>query len=129
MFVGNERKIPVYKDELLTKLQANLLTHKEEFGKADLEWRNAARAFSEDLQERLTGGDFTNLSFDISRPVDSSKEIHRAISMIEMSVEEVITLDEPTFNQWVMGEWSFRNRLAEIGMMASAMTGALRKKG
>lgn len=128
MFVGNERKIPMYKDTLLDKLKHNLCVHQEEVAKATQLWKEAAQDFSNDLVGRIAQGDYTNLSFDVPRPVDSSKDIVRAVAMVEYSVEEVITLDESTFNQWVLGEWSFRNRLAEIGLMASAMSGNLRKK-
>ncbi|MNR39626.1 hypothetical protein D3C85_1578500 [compost metagenome] len=78
--------------------------------------------------ERVSQGDYTNMAFELSRPTDSSKDINRAIQMVTYSVEDVITLDESTFNQWVLGEWSFRGRLNEIMMSASAMSGALRKK-
>lgn len=128
MFVGNERKIPMSRVNLLNSLQITLADHKIEVGNATEAWQEAAKAFAEDLLERVNQGDYTNLSFTVACPVDNSKEINRAIRMVECSVEDVITLDESTFNQWVLGEWSFRNRLNEIMMSASAMSGALRKK-
>lgn len=128
MFVGSERKIPMARVNLLSKLQVTLADHRREVADATKAWEEAATAFAVDLYERVSKGDFTNLSFEVQRPQDNSKDILRAIAMVECSVEDTITLDESTFNQWVMGEWSFRNRLAEIGMMASAMSAGLRKK-
>lgn len=128
MFVGNERKIPMSKDTLLVKLQATLKDHQESVAKATQLWKDAAADFSVDLVERVSQGDYTNMAFDLSRPTDNSKDINRAIQMVTYSVEDVITLDESTFNQWVLGEWSFRGRLNEIMLSASAMSGALRKK-
>lgn len=128
MFVGSERKIPMSRVNLLSKLQITLADHRREVADATKAWEEAATAFAVDVYERVSKEDFTNLSFEVQRPQDSSKDILRAIAMVECSVEDTITLDESTFNQWVMGEWSFRNRLAEIGRMASAMSGALRKK-
>lgn len=128
MFVGNDRKIKMFKDTLLAKLEKNLLIHEEEVSLATQLWKDAASDFCFDLRVRIGEGDYTNMSFDVPRPVDNSKEINRAIAMVTYSTEEEITLDEATFNQWVLNEWSFRNRLAEIGLMASSLSGSLRKK-
>ena len=128
MFVGSERKIPMSRVNLLSKLQVTLADHRREVAGATKAWEEAATAFAVDVCERVSKGDFTNLSFEVQRPQDSSKDILRAIAMVECSVEDTITLDESTFNQWVMGEWSFRNRLAEIGMSAMALSAGLRKK-
>lgn len=128
MFVGSERKIPMYKDTLLAKLQETLADHQKTVELANNTWQIAVKDFADDLVDRVSKGDYTNLAFDLPKPVDSSKDINRAIQMVTYSVEEVITLDESTFNQWVLGEWSFRGRLNEIMMSASAMSGALRKK-
>lgn len=128
MFVGSERKIPMSRVNLLSKLQITLADHRREVADATKAWEEAATAFAVDVYERVFKEDFTNLSFEVQRPQDSSKDILRAIAMVECSVEDIITLDESTFNQWVMGEWSFRNRLAEIGMTAMALSAGLRKK-
>lgn len=128
MFVGNERKIPMSRVNLLSKLHITLDEHRKEVNVATRAWRVAVVDFSADLSERVEKGDYTNLSFGVPQPKDNSKEILRAIQMVECTVEDTITLDEPTFNQWVMGEWSFRHQLHEIGLMASAMSGSLRKK-
>lgn len=127
MFVGSERKISMSRVNLLSKLQTTLADHKAEVIKANAAWYEAVHAFAADLSERVENGDYTNLAFDISKPTDNSKEIERAIAMVECSVENTIILDENTFNQWVCGEWSFRKRLNELMTSASAMAGALRK--
>ena len=118
MFVGSERKIPMYKDTLLAKLQETLADHQKTVELANNTWQIAVEDFADDLVERVSTGDYTNLTFDLPKPVDNSKDINRAIQMVTYSVEEVITLDESTFNQWVLGEWSFRGRLNEIMMSA-----------
>lgn len=128
MFVGNERKIPMNKDTLLAKLQNTLEEHQKAVAKATQAWKDAATDFSVDLVDRIANGDYSNMSFDLPRPMDNSKDIERAIAMVKYSVEDIITLDESTFNQWVLGEWSFRGRLNEIMLSASAMSTALRKK-
>jgi hypothetical protein len=128
MFVGNDRRITMNRDVLLQKLKENLDTHQTEYATALKEWKDAASAFAVDLLERMNQADFTDLSFMISRPQDSSNEINRAIEMVEYSTELEIVLDENTFRQWVSGEWSFRNRLQESMFASSAYVGGLRKK-
>lgn len=128
MFVGNERKISMSRVNLLNKLHITLVEHKTEVINTNAAWFEAVHAFAADLAERVENGDYTNLAFVIQKPTDNSKEIERAIAMVECSVEDTIILDETTFNQWVMGDWSFRKRLDEISQMAAAMTGSIRKK-
>jgi biotin-(acetyl-CoA carboxylase) ligase len=128
MFVGNERRITMLRETLLQKLKENLDTHLTEYEEATVEWKDAARAFAEDVLERVKVEDFSDLSFKIPRPIDSSDEIGRAIEMVEYSTGKEIVLDEHTFRQWVSGEWSFRNRLHESLFASTEYVGNLRKK-
>ncbi len=127
MFVGNERKITMLRETLLQKLKENLAIHKTEYTTALGEWKDAAVAYAEDVLKRVQEGDFTDLSFTVPRPQDSSAEISRAIEMVEYSTGTEIVLDENTFRQWVSGEWSFRNRLQESLFAASGYLGSLKK--
>lgn len=108
-FVGNERKIKVYKPELLDKLQAGLAKHRAEYEKAKANHIHAVRTFLAEALERAKAGDVSdvNVPHELQRPGNFSKDFERAICMIEMSVEGQIEIDENTFKQWVMGEWSW----------------------
>jgi hypothetical protein len=128
MFVGNDRRITMDRNILLQKLKENLDTHQTEFTQALANWKDAARAYAVDVLERVNLNDFSDLSFTVPRPQDSSNEINRAIEMVEYSTELEIVLDENTFRQWVSGEWSFRNRLHESLFASSEYVGNLRKK-
>lgn len=128
MFVGNDRKITMNRETLLEKLRENLETHQQEYQKAATNWIHAVQVHAKELLERVSREDYSDLSFPLTRPKNSSTEIERAIDMVRYSVEEVIVLDEPTFRQWVSGEWSFRDRLHETMLSASAFAGSLGKK-
>ena len=44
-----------------------------------------------------------------SAPVQYSESYHRAIRMLELSVEDIIEVEEDVFNQLVLDEWGWKN--------------------
>lgn len=128
MFVGNERKITVRKVELLSKLKLGLEKHQKAFEEATAGHVVAVRAFLTEALERANVGDVSNVHVprSLESPGNFSKDFERAIAMIEMSVNDEIELDEQTFKQWVMGEWSWANSFEASTM---AIGGYLSSKG
>lgn len=128
MFVGNERKITVRKVELLAKLKEGLEKHQKAFEKGSADHLVAVQTFLKEALERAQAGDLSNVHIPhtLERPGNHEKDFNRAIAMIEMSTQDEIELDEKTFNQWVMGEWSWAG-----GFEASTMAigGYLASKG
>lgn len=125
MFVGNERKITVLKVELLEKLRAGLLKHQNEFLKAEAGYKEAAVDFLEEALARAKTGDLSDIKFYLNAPCNFAKDFERAIAMIEMSVQDQVELDENTFKQWVLGEWSWSGNFEASTM---AIGGYLSKK-
>lgn len=52
----------------------------------------------------------------LPKPSSYEKEYNRAIRMLELSVEENITVEEDVFNQLVLDEWGWKNNF--VGTMA-----------
>jgi len=130
MFVGNERKITVRKEELLEKLRAGLTKHQTEFAKAKGEYVVAIQTFLEEASKRAEEGDVSDVHIphSLQAPGNFSKDFERAIAMIEMSVESEITLDENTFKQWVLGEWAWAGSFEASAMSVGAyLSKSLRK--
>lgn len=127
MFVGHERHIKMERTVLLQKLEETKQKMIEEFEEAQRAWEQAARDFFNDRIERMSTGNFDNLEFMVGAPRNNLKDIDRALGMVSYSVEEFITLDENTFNQWVMGEWAHRDILRNVLANATALSGSLRK--
>ncbi len=50
-------------------------------------------------------------------PVSYEDSYKRAIRMLELSVEEVIEVEEDVFNQLVLDEWSWKNAFAGTSAM------------
>lgn len=128
MFVGNERRITMTKTNLLQKLRDGLIVHQQMYEAADTAWKEAVLEFAGDLAIRVAQDDFTDLKFVLPRPVNNSRDIERAIAMVENGISEEVIIDERTFTQWVLGEWAFSDALMEIMGSASALVGKYRSK-
>lgn len=131
MFVGTDRKITMWRSELLTKLRENLAKHQTAYEEAVAERKAAILVYAAETLKQVKAGDFSRFNglrgFNISEPVDHSKEYTRAIAMVDASIEDEIVIDENTFAKWVMDEWGYTNALNEIYLAASAMSGKLKK--
>lgn len=127
-FVGNERKITVDRQDLLTKLKEGLEKHKAAFQLADQQYKQAVVEWFKEGLARVEAGDFSETQFrlEFGRPQNHADDFETAISMIEMSVQDQIVLDEKTFKQWVMGKWDWAGTFE---MSASAIGGYLSSKG
>lgn len=127
MFVGNERKVTVKREDLLEKLREGLAKHKATFAEAQEDYVKAAKAFVVAAAERVATGDLSGLDFSrlCQKPISYESDFDTAISMIEMSVVQDIVLDEKTFKQWVMGKWDWARDFESYGMAAKSALTAL----
>ncbi len=111
MFTAHKKVITVLKTDLLVKLKANKIAH-------EIDYAQAIDGYKIKLQ-----GDLSTMLIAIGKvgaldvpnipvvkfdpPQDRTKDYERAIMMIDMSATETIELDEETFNNYVMNEWSW----------------------
>ena len=107
-------KINVNREELLETLQSNQAAHIAEYEKA-------LQARQETIEERLE-----ELSLDVREagqaaipetisfpmPECQKAEYEKAIRKLEMSVDEVIELDDLEFDQLVMDNWGWKRKFA-----------------
>ncbi len=97
--------------ELLAIVQANKITHVAEFIEAVADYKvlvlqiaqgNAKLAKTADLEQ------FKRMKGVPSAPVSYENDYARAIRMLELSVEDVIEVEEDVFNQLVLDEWHWK---------------------
>lgn len=97
--------------ELLEIVRANKITHVTEFNEAVEDYKklvlkitqaNAKYAKKADLEE------FKKIKAIPSAPASYENDYKRAIRMLELSVEDVIEVEEDIFNQLVLDEWSWK---------------------
>ena len=106
--------------ELLEIVRANKLTHTAQFTEAVEDYKalvlqvatgNLKLAKTADLNE------FKKMKRTPDAPVSYEDSYKRAIRMLELSVEDIIEVEEDVFNQLVLDEWSWKR-----GFTASTMS-------
>lgn len=97
--------------ELLQIVRANKITHIAEFLEAVEDYKklvlqiaqgNVKLAKTADLEQ------FKRIKAQPAAPVSYENDYQRAIRMLELSVEDVIEVEEDVFNQLVLDEWSWK---------------------
>lgn len=99
--------IKVKKAELLSKLRANRATHSAQFDRAAKGYRKRVIAELTSRLKDARAGKLPQLFFNLPMPVDQTKAYDRAIGMLELSVDDVIELEEHDYQQYVLDEWSW----------------------
>lgn len=97
--------------ELLAIVQANKITHVAEFIEAVADYKvlvlqiatgNLKLSKTADLEQ------FKKIKAQPVPPTSYENDYKRAIRMLELSVEDVIEIEEDVFNQLVLDEWSWK---------------------
>ena len=97
--------------ELLDIVRANKEKHIAEFIEAVADYKvlvlkitktNLSFAKSEDLEE------FKKIKAIPSAPISYEDSYKRAIRMLELSIDDIIEVEEDVFNQLVLDEWSWK---------------------
>lgn len=107
------QNVTVGKAELLKAMQENRANHRGVFEKAVAGYRAAA---IELLDKRLTdakAGRKIRLYFELIEPEDHTRDYDRAIRMVEMHVETVITISASDFSRFVMDDWEWRKQFSD----------------
>ena len=103
-------KITVNKTELLAKLEQNRSDHRGIFEEALAGFaREAERELNERLNQ-LREGLRRDLVIRKPVPTDHTNDYDRAISMIQMSLGDTVTLSENDFAQYVMDDWGWQGQ-------------------
>jgi hypothetical protein len=106
--------------ELLEIVRANKITHVAEFLEAVEDYKklvlqiaaaNAKLAKTGDLEQ------FKKMKALPSAPTSYEDSYKRAIRMLELSVEEIIEVEEDVFNQLVLDEWSWKRQFTVANTM------------
>lgn len=109
-----QMKTKVRKSELVTKIKEELEEHKKKYAAALNGWMEQMHSAAEKVIQRVSDGtltafpkEFRNLMEIPSLHVD---DYEAALRMLEMSVEDEITLEPEDFDQLVLGNWQWKER-------------------
>ncbi len=94
---------------LLEKLEANRKNHKAVYEEARVEY---AKRLAADFRAKLAdldAGKEVNANCNLFKPVQFLADYDRAIAMLKMTTDKEIELDQESFAQLVLDEWSWQS--------------------
>jgi hypothetical protein len=107
------RSVKVKKQELMTILHANKAKHVAEYAESVEDYKNAAVKLAAEHVSLASSGDLNQIAKIRAMPqtpVSYEDSYNRAIRMMELSVDDIIELEDQIFNQLVLDEWSWKNQ-------------------
>lgn len=107
MIRRGDRQVTVKKEELLEKLRENRDTHVASYNEAREGFHQAYMDKIDDLIKRANDGDY-DFRVNITKPESHEEEYNTVIAMLDMSIEETIELDEESFKNFVLDQWSWK---------------------
>lgn len=120
------RTIKVSKKELLKTLIANKEKHIKEYQEAVEDYKQVVLQMTQTnlkLAKTADLGLFAKIKSIPNAPQVYEKEYSRAIRMLEMSVEDVIELEDDVFNQLVLDEWGWKNQFVATSTLYKTALG------
>jgi len=109
------RNVNINKQELLDILRSNKEKHVSDYKEGVQDYFSAVLKLVERNLELARSGDLSTVAkISPMPPAPTSYEsaYNRASRMLELSVDDVIELDEQTFNQLVLDEWAWKSMFA-----------------
>lgn len=116
--------VKVNRFELLNIVRENKEKHIREYNESVEDFKAVAVKIATSNLELANTGDLAKISRIKSTPqppVSHEKEYERAIRMLELSVEEVIEVEQDVFNQLVLDEWSWKNAFVASASLYKSM--------
>lgn len=102
------KEVTIQKDEALKALKSNRKSHRKIFEEAVEGFKNRAEEALSDTLDRIQQGKIEAVQVFLPRPVDHSKDYDREIRMLELSVDDTVTLSQQDFASFVMDDWAWR---------------------
>lgn len=118
------KTVKLYRDELLNIVRENKEKHITEYNESVEDYKKAVVIMSNNNLKLAKSGDLDKIA-KIERiptaPVSYENSYTRAIRMLELSIDEVIELEENIFNQLVLDEWSWKSSFNVSGSLYKSL--------
>lgn len=103
--------VNVNREELLKVVKANSIQHQKDYAVMIVEYKRELLMAMDALKEKTLEIDsgFSTV-IDLTEPQNNSKEYDKVLSKLEMSVDEIIVLDDREYEQYVLDNWSWSSR-------------------
>lgn len=112
--------------DLLSIVKQNCVKHVAEFTEANEDFKTLVlQLATANLKLAKTANleEFKKIKPQPTAPVSYEDSYKRAIRMLELSVDEIIEVDEDVFNQLVLDEWSWKRSFTAATMSYKAGVG------
>ena len=114
------RSVKVKKAEALEILRKNRKDHRKIFLEALEGYKKQAVELLEHHIQAIKAGRVARIHVQIPEPEDYTRQYDRAIKMLEMSVDDIVELEEDTFAQFVMDDWGWKRQFLQTNAPYSA---------
>lgn len=105
-------EVKLNKTDLLQVLKDNLAKHSAEVAELRAERRAKVLLHMDSESEKaLNDANYQPVTKDFPMIESHESEYKKVIRMVEMSVDDAITLDSRSFDQYVMDNWSWKSAL------------------
>lgn len=121
------REVKVKRDELLAKVRENRTKHIDEYDDAVAGYKDAALAAINKGVAKLRAqvadleaGETLQLSavlFDLAVPQNHAKDYDQVIAMLEMCVDEELTIRSDEFACYVMDDWGWKDEFENVSKL------------
>ena len=118
------RSVKMNKAELLAIVRENKTKHITEYEEAVTDYKALAIKIAKSNLKLVNTGDLDKLKEVQAMPpapVSYDKDYNRAARMLELSVEDVIELEDDVFNQLVLDEWKWKHVFATSNSLYKTM--------
>lgn len=108
------KSVNVRRDALLAKLKENREKHVADYEKSLIGYRIEVLKVLEKALEKAKGGEYDNDNLYVMEhmPENHTSEYDQVIAMMEMSVDEIITLEASEVQQYVLDQWHWKANFA-----------------
>jgi hypothetical protein len=102
--------VKIRKDDLLVVVKKNREEHRKIFLEACDGYRKEAVEVLDRMLADAKAGKRVEQFIGLEEPVDQTKDYDRVIRMLEMSTDDVITLTQGEFSNYVLDDWSWKQQ-------------------
>jgi len=132
------REVKVRRSDLLEKIKANREKHIADYKEAVAGYKQAALAAIDDgvakLRKQVDELDqdevmaLTPVYFELAVPQSHAKDYDQVIAMLEMSVDEQLTIRSDEFAMYVMDDWQWKAAFERTKLSYSGNVGAVKRQ-
>ena len=118
------KTVKIKREELLAVVRENKEKHIAEYNESVEDFKKAVVVITKNNLKLVNTGELDSIAKVKNLPaVPNSYEqsYTRAIRMLELSIEDIIELDDTTFNQLVLDEWGWKSNFQLSGSLYKSL--------